>query len=316
MVKRTRVLDVPVRVERAEGRMRIMEAGTPTNAQIASELEAIADLLDLTETNTFRVRAYRQGAQQVKQAGEPLADLVMRGAMERLTDLPGIGRGLAGVIAEYVMTGRTGLHQELLSEVSPEDAFRRIPGIGGGLARRAAETLGISTLEELERAAHDGRLARVEGFGKRRVEMVRAALAGMLGGSALKRSRTVASEAPSVAQRPPVDLLLEVDREYRRKAEEGRLRTIAPRRFNPEGKPWLPVMRMFKEGWNFTALYSNTPRAHELGKTRDWVVIYYDRDGDEGRATVVTARLGKLGEQRVVRGRERESLEYYISRVA
>lgn len=202
MVKRTRVLDVPVRVERAEGRMRIMEAGTPTNAQIASELEAIADLLDLTETNTFRVRAYRQGAQQVKQAGEPLADLVMRGAMERLTDLPGIGRGLAGVIAEYVMTGRTGLHQELLSEVSPEDAFRRIPGIGGGLARRAAETLGISTLEELERAAHDGRLARVEGFGKRRVEMVRAALAGMLGGSALKRSRTVASEAPSVAQRP------------------------------------------------------------------------------------------------------------------
>lgn len=316
MVRLAGAFDAPVRAERTEKGMGTMETSKPTNTAIASELEAIADLLDITGTNAFRVRAYRQGAQQVMQAGEPLADLVMKGGQEHLTDLPGIGHGLAGVIAEYVKTGRTGLHQELLSEISPEDAFRRLPGIGDGLARRMVETLGIATLAELERASYDGRLARVKGFGKRRVEMIRATLAGMLGGSALKRAGTVAGADTSRAQRPKVDLLLDIDREYRRKAAEGRLRTIAPRRFNPEGKPWLPVMGVRKEGWDFTVLYSNTPRAHELGKIHDWVVIYYDQEGREGRATVVTARLGRLGEQRVVRGRERESLEYYLSRVA
>jgi len=89
------------------------------------------------------------------------------------------------------------------------------------------------------------------------------------------------------------------------------LRKIAPKRFNPEGEAWLPIMHAEREGWNFTALFSNTARAHELGTTHDWVVIYYERDGYEDQATVVTAKSGPLKGKRVVRGRETECQRYY-----
>ena len=58
--------------------------------------------------------------------------------------------------------------------------------------------------------------------------------------------------------------------------------------------------------WSFTALFSNTARAHELGTTGDWVVIYFERDGREGQCTVVTEHSGPAAGERVVRGREDE----------
>ena len=102
-------------------------------------------------------------------------------------------------------------------------------------------------------------------------------------------------------------MLLDVDRMYRERAAEGRLRKIAPRRFNPTGEAWLPIMHASHGGWHFTALYSNSRLAHEVKKTADWVVIHYQRDGaPEGRVTVVTRTRGPMAGQRVVRGREDE----------
>ena len=290
-----------------------MQRHKPTNAEIAQELEAIADLLDIRRDNAFRIRAYRQGARRVRDADAPLAEYVLEGSQERLRDVPDIGEGLAAVISEYVLTGRTGIRQELLGEISPGDVFKQLPGIGDDLSRRVVESLGIQSLEELESAAHDGRLEQVEGFGERRVQMVRAVLAGMLSRSAGKRMRESAAGKTESPDRPPVRLLLEIDREYREKAAQNKLRKIAPKRFNPEGRPWLPVMSARREGWDFTVLYSNTAQAHQLRKLRDWVVIYYDHDGDEDQVTVVTDTLGSLGKKRVVRGREKESLSYYSS---
>jgi hypothetical protein len=103
-----------------------------------------------------------------------------------------------------------------------------------------------------------------------------------------------------------VATLLAVDAAYRHKAEAGELRHIAPRRFNPERRAWLPVLHTERDGWQFTALYSNTARAHALGTTRDWVILYFERDGDEDQCTVVTEPHGPLAGQRVVRGREAE----------
>lgn len=108
--------------------------------------------------------------------------------------------------------------------------------------------------------------------------------------------------------------LLDVDAEYHRRAEADELRRIAPRRFNPEGERWLPVLDTERDGWSFTAVYSNTARAHELGRTRDWVVIYFQSDHDEHQCTVVTARVGPLAGRRVVRGRERGCRAYYGAR--
>ncbi len=111
---------------------------------------------------------------------------------------------------------------------------------------------------------------------------------------------------------PSVEVLLAIDREYREKAQAGALRLIAPRRMNPEGKAWLPVLHTRFGPWHFTALFSNTERAHELHRTHDWVVIYFsDPEGEEGQFTVVTERRGTLAGERVVRGREPECARYY-----
>jgi len=102
-------------------------------------------------------------------------------------------------------------------------------------------------------------------------------------------------------------MLLEVDQMYREKAAAGALRKIAPKRFNPKGEAWLPVLHARHDNWHFTAFFSNTRLAHELAKTSDWVVIYFQADGQpEGRCTVVTETRGPSAGMRVVRGREDE----------
>ena len=113
---------------------------------------------------------------------------------------------------------------------------------------------------------------------------------------------------------PSVEILLDVDREYREKARAGLLPKIAPRRYNPDRIAWLPVLHTRYGPWHFTALFSNTELAHELHRTYDWVVIFFaDGDGEEGQVTVVTERRGNLTGQRVVRGQEPQCARYYRS---
>jgi putative hydrolase len=108
-----------------------------------------------------------------------------------------------------------------------------------------------------------------------------------------------------------VSVLLDVDREYRDKARADRLPRIAPKRFNPQGEMWLPILHTQRGPHEYTALFSNTARAHELGTTNDWVVIYRDDNDGSGQWTVVTARFGRLQGKRVVRGREVECEAFY-----
>jgi hypothetical protein len=283
----------------------------PTNEAIAKLLEHIAQLLEAGEENPFRVRAYRNAAATISAAEESIADLAMKEDRHALMALPGIGEGLANLIIEYVRTGESALLRELEGRVSPESAFYQVPGIGEELARRISEQLGIHTLEELEIAAHDGRLDALEGFGPERVKAVRASLAGMLSDSAQRRARQ-RTEGQARTDEPAVEVLLDVDAEYRRRVEAGELQKIAPKRFNPEGKAWLPVLHTKRGDWSFTALFSNTARAHEAGKTNDWVVVYFEREGsEEDQRTVVTETKGELAGKRIVRGREAETQRYY-----
>jgi hypothetical protein len=194
--------------------------------------------------------------------------------------------------------------------VSPEDLFTTLPGVGETLAARFHRELGADTLEQLEQAAWDGRLAALPGVGPRRAQALRDSLARVLGDAARRRARR-AERPPAAAALPGVAMLLELDRAYREAARAGTLRRITPRRFNPERKAWLPVLHDERDGWSLTALFSNTARAHELGRTGDWVVLFAERDGVEERFTVVTETSGPLAGRRVVRGREAECAEHY-----
>ncbi len=295
-----------------------MSNGSVTNQEIAALLEEIATLLEQQDANPFRVRAYRTGAATVRKAKQPLVTTITTEGADALQELPGIGEGLAGAIAEYVSTGRSRALERLQGEFAPADLLVRVPGIGEELAGRIVEKLGIETLEELERAAHDGRLATVEGFGPRRIETVRANLGSILSQATQRRvrQRATASTTPTPPPaQPTVAQLLSVDEEYRRRAAADELNKIAPRRFNPDREAWLPVLHTEREEWEFTAVFSNTARAHELNATRDWVVIYYRPEGKgqetEGQNTVVTETGGLLLGKRVIRGREEECRHYY-----
>lgn len=276
----------------------------PLNDETADQLRQIADLLEQQGANPFRVNAYRRGAATVDGLDVDVRQLLEQGGLAALTQLPKIGEGIARAIYEIAATGRCSRLERLRGQLDPEHLFQTIPGVGPEMARRIHEHLQIDSLEALEMAAHDGRLEQVPGVGPRRVAAVRAALSTLLGRRT--RGRHLGDDGP------PVDVLLDVDRDYRRQAASGALPTIAPRRFNPEGKAWLPVLHASRGDWHFTALYSNTARAHELGRTRDWVVLYFsDDEHHEGQCTVVTETHGPLAGRRVVRGREAECTENY-----
>jgi DNA polymerase (family 10) len=293
-----------------------MRPQDPTNQEIADVLERVAQLLEAQGANIYRVGAYRKAAHLIEGTDRSVA-ILSRSKEERLEELPDIGESIAGAIREFVHTGRLGLLERLEGQVSPEDLFTTIPGLGEELAKRIYDALHVETLEELELAAHDGRLEKVPGIGHRRVMAIRDSLDSILSRSGrrrAKRMRHLDKEGiHSEPDHPSVIAILKVDEEYRRKAGEGMLKTIAPRRFNPGGNSWLPVMHTEREGWQFTALFSNTARAHELGKTKDWVVIYFEKDGRESQYTVVTEQHGPLHGKRVVRGRESDCLSFYAS---
>lgn len=180
------------------------------------------------------------------------------------------------------------------------DPLTAVPGIGPALAGRIRDALGVDSLDALREAAESGRLSTVPGVGHKTADAVLDHLGG-------ERSEEDLIDPPTVAE------LLDVDREYREGADAGDLPTIAPRRNNPEGDDWLPILNTRRGRRRYTALFSNTDRAHELGTTDDWVVVYEDAP-DLGRQwTVVTARHGALDGRRVVRGRERETREHYRS---
>lgn len=287
----------------------------PDNEEIADPLERIALLLSEQDADRYRVRAYRQAADTVRRYPDSIARIAAREGVEGLIRLPAIGRSIGGAIRELVATGRIGLLERLEGQVSPEDLFCTVSGIGEDLAHNIHDKLGIESLEELELAAHDGRLETVPGFGPRRVAGVRDALAGILSRSSRRRARQRRWDEhhrrPARHERPGVAELLDADAEYGRRAAAGELRLIAPRRFNPDREAWLPVLHTRRGNWEMNLMYSNTARAHELGTTNDWVVIYFERDGEEDQCTVVTETRGPLAGRRVVRGREQECREYY-----
>jgi DNA polymerase (family 10) len=296
-----------------------MTTPRPTNEAIAEALEQLADRLAEREANLHRVQAYRIAAQTTRTSGRPLAGLLEEGGADALKQLPGIGDSLASRIAGFVQTGRLLLLEQINATFSPQRLFRQVPGLGPELAQRIYDTLKIETLEDLELAAYDGRLERIEGFGPRRVRALRDQLNSMLTRQSRRRAHRFrlmqTGRASDQTALPSVAMVLSVDREYRHRSAFGELPRIAPRRFNPTGDAWLPILNTQRKPWSFTALFSNTARAHHLEKTDDWVVVYGERAGGPTvQYTIVTETRGDLKDERVVRGREAECRAYYRER--
>ena len=135
------------------------------NIDIARDLNEIADLLQAQRANSFRVQAYRAGADTLAGLRLSAQEILEDEGRLGLIELPGIGKSLAAVVEERIQTGHSSVLDRLRGDAQAERMFATVPGIGPELASRIHGQLGIDTLQELEQAAHSGSLMGVSGMG-------------------------------------------------------------------------------------------------------------------------------------------------------
>ena len=145
------------------------------NADIAAALEEIADLLEIGGENPFRIRAYRNASRTIGDAGRELRELVEAG--EPLTAIAGIGADLSRTITEYIVTGRLGFLEELKAKFPPGICdLLRVQGLGPKRVKILWKELGIDSFEALGKAAQEGRIRDLKGFGEKSEQNILQAL--------------------------------------------------------------------------------------------------------------------------------------------
>jgi DNA polymerase (family 10) len=133
--------------------------------QVAEVLVSIGTLLELKGENPFKTRAYQNAARTIETLSEPLDKLI---AEARLSDIKGIGDALQQKITELVTTGRLQYYEDLKAATPPGlIAMLEIPGLGPKKIKALHDELGIDTVELLEQACKDGKIAGLKGFGEK-----------------------------------------------------------------------------------------------------------------------------------------------------
>lgn len=267
------------------------------NRILAEKLHQIADLLEAQGANSHRANAWRKAGDVVAQLGQSIAAIYESEGRDGIDRLPYIGETISHAIEFYLKAGFIPILKRLQGELRPAKVFETVPDIGPGLAKRIHEHLHIESLHALLRASNDGRLAKVPGMGPKRLLAVRESLTARL----RRESKQLETKSDAV---PSITDLLQVDADYRRLVAEDRIQRISPRRFNPNNEAWLPIWHTQQGGHNFTVMYSNTARAHELGMTRDWVIVVLDDEDRRDQWTVITSTFGRHIGKRIVRGLE------------
>lgn len=153
----------------------------PDRTAVARLLEEIAGMLELKGENPFKVRAYENGARAILGFSGDIREAVRSGELRRV---PGIGAGLFANIETFVRTGTLPYAEELRAAFPPGlRAFLLIPGLGARKAKKLHDSIGVDSLDALEAAAADGRLAAVPGFGHRTAEKIRKGIAMIRSGA-------------------------------------------------------------------------------------------------------------------------------------
>jgi DNA polymerase (family 10) len=148
------------------------------NAEIARLLGEVADLLEISAGNPFKVRAYRNAARTVADHPDPVGELVAGGEFD-LTELPGIGEGIAKEITALVQTGTLPQRQQLIATLPPGLLeLLRIPGLGPKRVKLFHDKLQVNGIADLKRALAAGKIAKLGGFGPKLLEKIREGIAG------------------------------------------------------------------------------------------------------------------------------------------
>ncbi len=140
------------------------------NIEVAKVFEDIAELLEVKGENQFKIRAYQKAAHHVARSPVEVEQLV---AEDRLREIPGVGEAIAKKITELITTGKLKFYEDLKAEI-PEgiSELLSIHGVGPKIAHKLVTELGITTVEELEQAIIDGRVAQLDGMGEKTAENI------------------------------------------------------------------------------------------------------------------------------------------------
>ncbi|HHT9129802.1 MAG TPA: DNA polymerase/3'-5' exonuclease PolX [Candidatus Brocadiaceae bacterium] len=140
------------------------------NHEISALFEQIANVLELKGENSFRINSYRKAARIIGDLTEDIEELAKEG---KLTDIPGIGKGTAEKIVEYINTGKMSKYEEVMNGVSKETiALMQIPGLGPKTVAMLNKELGIVGLNDLEKALQQGKLKGLFGIGDKKIENI------------------------------------------------------------------------------------------------------------------------------------------------
>jgi len=144
------------------------------NEEIAAVFSQIADLMEISGEDSFRVNAYRRVARTIGDLNDDIAGIASAG---KLADLPGVGKSSAAKIEEYLTTGRITVHEELLASVPPGlPALLGIPGLGPKKVALVWRELGVKDLAGLKEAIASGRMAALKGLGEKSVAQIAAGI--------------------------------------------------------------------------------------------------------------------------------------------
>ncbi len=233
------------------------------NADITAIFTEIADLLEIQGANPFRTRAYRNAARILGDLPQEARLLVDRG--DDLTRLPGIGNDLAGKINEIITTGRCGLLERLHRELPPAiTELLKIPGLGPKRVKSLYHDLDVQTVEQLHRAAQDGRIRALSGFGEKIEQNILQAVEAHADQSQRFKLATAAQYAEALRaflQAVPGVQQVTVAGSFRRMRE-----TVGDLDILVTAKPGSPVMQ------RFTA-YDEVAEVLSAGETRASILL-------------------------------------------
>jgi DNA polymerase (family X) len=145
------------------------------NSEIAEKFELVADILELKDANQFRVRAYREAANTIRNHSRQMQDLIQEG--KDLTNLAGIGKDLAEKIAEIIETGKLKQLNDLKNKTPAGLAeLLNIEGLGPKRVKRFYQELNIETVKDLEKAIKNNEIKKLDGFGDKSQQNIKEAL--------------------------------------------------------------------------------------------------------------------------------------------
>lgn len=140
------------------------------NHEIALLFGKIADVLELKGENTFRINSYRKAARVIEDLTE---DIEVLAREDKLTNIPGVGKGTADKIVEYINTGKMSKYEEVTKGISEETVeLMQIPGLGPKTVEMLHKELGVVNMSDVENAIHDGKLKGLFGMGEKKIENI------------------------------------------------------------------------------------------------------------------------------------------------